>query len=159
MRKLAMALSILLGIVPFGVRAGDAILEISGKTDMTASQSVNLSLQEFDAIDQSTVVTKTPWHKEVTTFSGVSGRALLEYLGSNAKSVEAVALNDYKVIIPVSDLLEQGLIFATRKDGAPMSIREKGPIFVVYPFDADTKLNNEVIYGRSIWQVKALNFQ
>lgn len=160
MRKLILvALSLLVLVSPLTSYAADTILTIDGKTEMTANGAINLTLSEFEAIDQSVVETKTPWHPEVTRFSGVSGAALLEYLGNQAVEVSAVALNDYAVTLPVSDLADTGLIFATRIDGEEISIRKKGPIFVIYPFDANPKLDNEVIYGRSIWQLKALNFQ
>lgn len=158
MRKLLYILPILVLSLPLTATAEEIILTISGKTDRTADAPIQLTLSEFDSIDQSTVETKTPWHKEKTRFSGVAGTALLKYLGSQATDVDAVALNDYKVSIPVSDLSSTGLIFATRKNGEPMSVREKGPIFIIYPFDSNPALDNEVIYGRSIWQLKALEF-
>lgn len=159
MRKLLIALSVFVLSFPFASNAEEALLTIGGKTDRTANSSIQLTLGELEAIDMSTVETRTPWHKEKTRFSGVSGAALLKYLGATATEVDAIALNDYKVTLPVSDLSDTGLIFATRKNGEPMSIREKGPIFVIYPFDADPSLDNEVIYGRSIWQLKALEFK
>ena len=159
MRKLLLILSFVVLCFPINSNAEETILTISGKTDKTSTSSLEMTLSEFEAIDKSIIKTKTPWHKEKTTFSGVSGKALLEYLGAKATSVDAIALNDYKVSIPVSDLSGSGLIFATRKDDVPMSVREKGPIFVIYPFDANESLKNEVIYGRSIWQIKTLNFK
>ncbi len=159
MHKLLLILSFIVLCFPINGNAEETILTISGKTDKTSVSSLKMTLSEFEAIEKSTIKTKTPWHKEITTFSGVSGKALLKYLGAKATTVDAIAINDYKVSIPVSDLSGSGLIFATRKNDVPMSVREKGPIFVVYPFDANESLNNEVIYGRSIWQVKTLNFQ
>ena len=37
-----------------------------------------------------------------------------------------------------------------------MAVREKGPLFVIYPFDADPSLFNEKYFNRSVWQVKAI---
>jgi len=34
-----------------------------------------------------------------------------------------------------------------------MSLRDKGPIFVIYPFDKHPELLNEVVFSRSVWQV------
>ena len=34
-----------------------------------------------------------------------------------------------------------------------MSVREKGPLWVIYPFDSDPEYQTEVIYSRSIWQL------
>lgn len=159
MRKLLIVLPLLFLSLSFDSIAEEVMLTISGKTDRTADAVMQLTLSEFEAIDASTVETRTPWHKGKTRFSGVSGKALLKYLGTISLEVDAIALNDYKVTLPVSDLSASGLIFATRKNGEPMSIREKGPVFIIYPFDADPSLDNEVIYARSIWQLKALNFK
>lgn len=159
MRNFLIILSTLVLSLPLAGNAEDIVLTIGGETDKTVSSSLQLTLSEFEAIDASTVETRTPWHKEKTLFSGVSGAALLKYLGTRATEVDAVALNDYKVTLPVSDLSDTGLIFATRKNGELMSVREKGPIFIIYPFDGNPSLDNEVIYARSIWQLKALNFK
>jgi hypothetical protein len=39
----------------------------------------------------------------------------------------------------------------------PMPIRDKGPLFIVYPFDSDPRLQTEQYYGRAVWQLKELN--
>jgi hypothetical protein len=38
-------------------------------------------------------------------------------------------------------------------------VREKGPVFIIYPFDSFPELRNLTYYSRSIWQVKALNVE
>ena len=40
-----------------------------------------------------------------------------------------------------------------------MPVREKGPLFVVYPFDDSSELRSSTYYERSIWQLKALDVQ
>ncbi|NQV99304.1 MAG: oxidoreductase [Rhodospirillales bacterium] len=140
------------------VHAEPVIVTISGMTSKTATGDLNLTLSEFEAIGMQELETSTPWHKEKTRFSGVSGSKLSAYLKVTGKNVKARALNDYEIVMPASDLLIEGFIFATRIDGKPMSVREKGPIFVLYPFDQNPELTNEVIFGRSIWQLRALHF-
>ena len=36
------------------------------------------------------------------------------------------------------------------------NLLDKGPLFVIYPFDLDSNLYNEVIFGRSVWQVASV---
>jgi hypothetical protein len=38
-------------------------------------------------------------------------------------------------------------------NGAEMSIRDKGPLWIVYPYDASDDFRSEVVYSRSIWQL------
>ena len=71
----------------------------------------------------------------------------------NPDDLEAVALNDYAVTIPASDAVEGGPIVAYAHNGQAMSVREKGPLWVVYPFDANDTYKSEEYYARSIWQL------
>jgi hypothetical protein len=66
------------------------------------------------------------------------------------------AINDYVTEIPRSDFETWPVILAIRHNGEAMPVRDKGPIFVIYPFDSDNTLNSEVYYGRSAWQVKSI---
>ena len=61
--------------------------------------------------------------------------------------------HDYAVEIPVSDSVEDGPILAYELNGAPMSVRDKGPLWLVYPYDQNPEYRSEVIYSRSIWQL------
>ena len=68
-------------------------------------------------------------------------------------TLKATAINDYAVEIPVEDAVEGGPIIAFMRNGAPMSVRDKGPLWIVYPYDSDPAYQTEVIYSRSIWQL------
>ena len=37
-----------------------------------------------------------------------------------------------------------------------MSVREKGPLFVMYPFDSQPQLRNAVYFSRCIWQLRSI---
>ena len=66
------------------------------------------------------------------------------------------ALNDYAVEMPVADLEEDAPILATRLNGETMTVREKGPFWIMYPFDRSTKYQTESNYARSVWQLQQL---
>jgi hypothetical protein len=34
-----------------------------------------------------------------------------------------------------------------------MSMRNKGPLWLVYPYDSNVALQTEAVYARSIWQL------
>lgn len=71
--------------------------------------------------------------------------------------IDATAINDYSVEIPISDAVEGGPILAYKSDGAYMSRRDKGPIWLIYPYDQNADYRSETIYSRSIWQLDRLN--
>ncbi|RZU98267.1 oxidoreductase [Spiribacter vilamensis] len=103
--------------------------------------------------------TETPWHDGPKTFSGPLARAVLDAVDAQGVQITATALNDYGAEIPVDDLRDYDVILATHKDGERMSVRERGPIFVIYSFDSHPELHRETIYGRSVWQVNRLHVE
>lgn len=44
-------------------------------------------------------------------------------------------------------------------DDKPIPVRDKGPLFIVYPFDSAAELRSSTYYERSIWQLKAVEIQ
>ena len=53
----------------------------------------------------------------------------------------------------VEDAVTDGPIIAYSMDGAQMSVRDKGPLWVIYPFDSSPEYRTAVIFSRSIWQL------
>ncbi|MEE4295919.1 MAG: hypothetical protein V2J20_04800 [Wenzhouxiangella sp.] len=44
-------------------------------------------------------------------------------------------------------------IVTTQIDGAPYSVRQKGPLWIVFPYDQDPRYRTEAVYALSIWQL------
>jgi hypothetical protein len=110
-------------------------------------------LSDLEALGLWTVETSTIWSDGVQDFVGVSLLALLQDLGVTEGAFMARAINDYAVEVPVSDAVENGPIIAHHRNGEPMSIRDKGPLWLIYPYDQNAEYRSEVIYSRSIWQL------
>jgi hypothetical protein len=92
-------------------------------------------------------------------WTGVPLRHLVMQLGGNEHSrIVLAALNDYAVEIPWSDLVRYDPVLAYRRDGQRMGIRDKGPLILIYPFDAHPDLQQGQDYvNRTIWQVHAVS--
>ena len=119
---------------------------------------LHLDLADLDAMPQESFVTGTLWTEGETRFSGVPLAVLLDQagIGDDATRIALVALNDYKVEIPLDEIEDTRPIVATRMDGKVMAVRDKGPYWLVYPYDEDTRYRTEAIYARSIWQLGQL---
>jgi hypothetical protein len=88
---------------------------------------------------------------------GVSLRLLAERMGGGPGSVlQLTALNDYAVSVPWSDLVRYDPIVAYQRNGMALSVREKGPMMLIYPFDAHPELHAQRYLNRSIWQIHAI---
>ncbi|MBP8237555.1 MAG: hypothetical protein KAX63_07550 [Pseudomonas sp.] len=84
---------------------------------------------------------------------------MLAAAGAKGEGITAIALNDYRTEIPFSDALKYDLIVATLMNDQPMPVREKGPLFLVYPFDSKAELQAATFYNRSAWQLRALQIK
>lgn len=139
---------------------GEPILTVSGDIAHTNGDGVaRFDRQMLEDLGTVTIRTATPWYDGVVTFEGVLMRVLLAAVGADATQVTATALNDYQITIPAADFEEFDVLLAMKRDGEPMPIRDKGPLFIVYPFDSDPHLRSEQYYSRSVWQVKALDIR
>lgn len=137
---------------------GDVVLTIDGAVSV-AGGALDLDMDALQAMPPVSFATATNWTDGVSTFTGVPLRALLDAAGATGTEVQATALNNYSVIIPMDGIDAEYPIVAYSIDGQPFSRRDKGPLWVIYPYDADDAFRNEVIYGRSVWQLRSLSVQ
>ncbi|KPF72237.1 hypothetical protein IP69_04030 [Bosea sp. AAP35] len=136
---------------------GAVVLTVSGKiTNRNSTDGVSLDAAMLAALPGKVTIADTPWYPAKTQFEGPLGAALLDFVGATGTVLRVTALNDYAVEIPVADFRKWPVILATKINGKPISVREKGPIFVIYPFDQDPALYNELYFGRSAWQLKSI---
>lgn len=134
--------------------SGQAILTISGTSQVAnVDDTLQFDRETFTALGLETVKTTTIWTDGVQTFEGVPLSTIVELLGIEDGVLKATAINDYTVEIPVSDAVDGGPIIAVRLNGEEMSVRDKGPLWVIYPYDSSDDYRTEVIYSRSIWQL------
>ena len=134
--------------------SGDVLLTVSGDVDVTnVADTFQFDKDTLLALEQTSFSTSTMWTDGVVLFEGVSLADFAEFMQIESGSLLARAINDYAVEIPLEDAVEGGPILAYRMNGDFMSVRDKGPLWVVYPYDADPGYQNDMIYARSIWQV------
>lgn len=117
---------------------------------------LQLDLARMQALGEETIETSTIWTEGVHRYTGLPLVKLTEFLGLEGGMFRAKALNDYSVELPIADAVEGGPILAYLEDGQPMPVRDKGPIWLVYPFDSNADYRSEVTYTRSIWQLESL---
>ncbi|QLQ19903.1 MAG: molybdopterin-dependent oxidoreductase [Exiguobacterium profundum] len=167
MTRLRLIAALALSLLPVGLCAatvdplpapkGDVVLKVEGavaETNQPAAAAFDLAM--LQAMDPVTITTSTIWTEGAQTFTGVPLKTLLDCLGASDKAVEAKALNDYFTEIPAEDIVENGPLVAYAQNGHLLSVRDKGPLWIVYPYDADGRWRSEVIYARSIWQLTTL---
>lgn len=137
--------------------AGDVILSISGTSPTDGSQiNVTYDLAALQALPKTSFTTSTMWTEGLQSFDGVLLKDILDANGIKKGTILATAYNDYEIEIPVSDAVVGGPIIAYTMNGALMSARDKGPLWIVYPYDQKTEYQSEVTFSRSVWQLDAI---
>lgn len=135
----------------------EVLLTVSGSLAATNdANSAQLDLALLESIERRTIETSTIWTEGKQVFEGVSLSALVTALGLEGETLRATAINDYAVDIPMTDAVEGGAMVAYLLNGDKMSVRDKGPLWLVYPYDSDASFRSEVIYSRSIWQLNRI---
>lgn len=136
------------------------ILTVSGKIAVkNAGETARFDMKMIEALPQHSFTTSTPWFDKPVKFTGPLLSDVLAAVKANGTVLSAVAINDYKINIPMADVTKYKVIVARLLDDKPMSVRDKGPLFVVFPFDTASELRTSTYYERSIWQLKALDVQ
>lgn len=133
------------------------ILTIGGAVGLTnVGAEAHFDREMLEAMGMVTIATSTPWFDGVVRFDGIPLARILATVDAQGKEVVAIALNDYRTTIPLSDIEEHGAVLAIKRNGEYMPVSEKGPLFIVYPYDKDPQLHSQKFYAQSVWQLKRL---
>ena len=142
---------------PLAPPTGKPILTISGDiTETNSKEGAQFDRGMLESLGMVTVETTTPWYKGPMKFEGVPLDKLMADVGAKGAHVVAYALNDYSTDIPMEDFTKHHAILALKRNGEYMPVRDKGPLFVIYPYDSDPELKSQTYYSRSAWQVARL---
>ena len=137
--------------------ADKAILTVTGAiTNTNKGDAATFDRPMLEALGLDGFKTMTPWYDRPVRFDGVRMQRLMQAVGASGTRVMAFALNDYTIDIPMSDVERYGVLLAMKRDGIDMPVRDKGPLFIVYPYDSEPELRSQKFYSRSAWQVAKL---
>lgn len=155
-------------LAPVVAGAATALPQPEGAVILTVSGNVAhpnaVSGAEFDRemladFPQHEIRTTTEWTDGVKTFRGPLVRDLLDSIGASGTSVVATALNDYAVEISIREFQAYAVILAVSMDGEELTVRDKGPIWIVYPRDQHRELQGPEMNDRWIWQLRSLEIR
>ena len=137
--------------------AGPVVLTVAGRVRTpNDGERANFDMPMLERLPQTSFSTHTPWYAQARKFTGPLLRDVLAAAGATGTVMRAVALNDYWVELPLDDAARHDVLIARLLDDKPMAVRDKGPLFMVYPFDAQPELRSPVYYSRSAWQLRTI---
>jgi hypothetical protein len=127
------------------IRSADKVVEIPLSKIATLPQSEYVAV--LPGIDDKPHRARGPLLRDVLALADVTGDVL-----------QVVGYDRYKAEIPITDLDAFQVLAAREVDGKPLTLRDKGPLWIVYPSEAHPELRFNPIYeARSVWQVKEIS--
>jgi hypothetical protein len=141
------------------VPSGDVILTVTGKIGTSnVDDSIQMDIATIESLSQVDYTLIDPFETVETTFRGVLMSELLDLwqVADDATSLNIVALNDYAIDVPISDLRTYPVIFAMQANGDYMPVSTRGPAMLVYPY-GEYELDTAVYNDFWIWQIKSID--
>jgi hypothetical protein len=102
------------------------------------------------------ITTHTPWTEGLQVFRGVSLVALLEAVEASGKLIELQALNDYSITMDLRRFLPYQPLVAYERNGEPMPVFDKGPLWLVFPQDDNPAINRAEVHDLWVWQLSRI---
>jgi hypothetical protein len=134
------------------------VLTVTGAIGLTnVPGRADFDLEMLERLGLGRLTTWTPWTEGEVEFEGVLARRLMEAVAARGTEVDALALNDYAHTIPLEDFQRYDVLLATRVNGQLMRVRDKGPIWIVYPWSEHPELNDSGTREKSVWQLSSLH--
>lgn len=133
--------------------SAQAILTI---VDEEAGVRLDLDEQALLELPQTEFRTSTIWTTGDILFSGPRLADVLELAKVGPGKLVLSAVNDYSVEMPRRFVGQDAPIVAIRMNGKPFSLREKGPLWVVFPYDSADEFKSPQHYAFSVWQLSGI---
>ena len=140
----------------------EAILTVSGNIKTTNQDDT--IVMDIPTIESAGLVEYTisvdPFADREIVYQGVLMNDLLDLwqVEEDATTLKMTALNDYQVDVPLELVRDYPVIFALKADGEYMSIADKGPAMLVFPYD-HFEFEQPGTNRYWIWQIKSIDVE
>jgi hypothetical protein len=145
---------------PLPAPSGPVILTVTGHIGVTnAEGAARFDREMLEALPQAGFVSYTDWTEGPQRFEGVLLKDLIARIEGCGTEILATALNEYAFRIPWSDLRRFPILLALRHNGKEMRIRNKGPIWIIYPDPHPSRLLVGRHNDKMVWQLETLELR
>lgn len=139
-------------VVPSVHRNQDTLLMIQSTANSGCDKTIQLTESAILGLPQQQFKTHHSWSKDAETFSGPLLEDVIKVACGDATKINMRALNDYAIEVDFNVAKKLKPIVAHSINGTRLSVREKGPLWVMVPSD-DLKTTSKEIDGMLIWQL------
>lgn len=136
------------------VAAQEPVLTVNNIAD---GRSMAFTMADLLALPQTEFRTATIWTDGIDTYSGPSLADVLAAADMPSGDLRIYAINDYNVDFPSEKITDDAPVMTITLNGEPFSVREKGPIWLLFPFDDDDSYKTEDNFAVSVWQLNQID--
>lgn len=137
---------------------GEVILTVGGKIGAPNSgQEILMDRETIESVGLVEYTVNDPFQQRPITYRGVLLRDLLDLwqVPDDATVLDTLALNDYRVEVPIEPLRETPVIYALQADGEYMPVSELGPAMFVFPYH-QFEFERPLTESYWVWQIKSI---
>lgn len=138
------------------------VLKLSWLDDQGNAVGKGFSLSDIENLPQTSITLELPESVGIAgehVWQGTPLSSLVALSGRKTDTLKIAALNGYSVSVPVKDIDRYNPTLVYRRDGMLISVREKGPFLLIYPFDKFSELNQQIYLNRLVWQINEITLQ
>jgi len=123
-----------------------------GYSEVTFDAARSFGHADLAALTNVTITADFPKGAAVHSFTGPTLADVLAAAGATGTTITIQALDGYAVEAPFSEMIAQGAVVATSRDGAPFGLGGFGPTQIVFPraMRADLK---DMSDDRWVWSI------
>jgi hypothetical protein len=154
-------------VLPPSLRPGDSIPGPTEKVVLTlygdlvvknGGDTLQFDMPTLEKLGIVEYAVHDPWLKSEVTYTGVLMSELSKFVGAtdSATKVHIVALDDYQIDIPFTEIKKWPILLATRVNGEYMSIENSGPTRIIFPYHAYPEIDPVKYDDLWIWNIKSM---
>lgn len=137
--------------------AADTLFELSGTNSKGETLNVVVTRPAAEEFGLTEIQTKlVSQGEDLHKVKGIAVSGLLKKYDLVGGSLAIDALDGYSVEVPRSDIESYPVVIGLEIDGKPISVRERGPAWLIYPVSGFKELDSPEFEARSVWQIKAI---
>jgi hypothetical protein len=136
---------------------GEVVLTVDGAIGPAdPAAAVRFDLEMLLGLGRQSLRTTTPFTDGEPLFEGVLARSVMAAVQARGSRALARARNDYAAEIPLDDFERWEVLLASHMNGQRLRLRDKGPLWIVYPWSQHPELDSRVTRQKSVWQLARL---
>ena len=92
------------------------------------------------------------WQSEPVSYQGVLLRTVLEAAGiADVAQIRLTGMDGFSQLMPREDWRDWPVMIATRENGQPIAMADKGPLRIIYPYSMSAALQDPLYRLRWVW--------